>query len=110
MSSEGYSSGGNGHISDNGTGIAASERRMGTGRKGSHSGSMAGEDESRSESQPKEDEDRRFLFVIRELEESQRKLNVQVWSSPPLTTVFRRAHVKVDIACQSCRCFVRLSI
>jgi len=83
MSPEGYSSGGNGHISDNGVGIAASERRTATGRKGSCSGSMAGEDDrSRSELQPKEDENRRFLFVIRELEESQRKLNVQVWSFP----------------------------
>jgi hypothetical protein len=73
MSSEGYSSGGNGHMSDNGSGAATTDRR-----KASYAGSILGDDDrSKSEDQPKEEEGR-FLFVIRELEESQRKLNVQV--------------------------------
>ncbi|KAA8893832.1 hypothetical protein FN846DRAFT_1025469 [Sphaerosporella brunnea] len=98
MSSEGYSSGGNGHVSDNGSG--AGDRRTSL-RKGSYAGSVAGDDDrSKSGTRQKEDEEGRFLFVIRELEESQRKLNVQISLANHVAALFgfpSRATVRVTI-------------
>ena len=78
ISSEGYSSGnGNGHLSDNGGSAVTAEWRP-MKRKGSYSGSALGEEEKLKCHHPAKEEQPCFLFVIRELEESQRKLNVQV--------------------------------
>jgi len=78
ISSEGYSSGnGNGHLSDNGSGALLAERRP-MQRKASCAGSTVGEEGSSNTKHTSKEEEHKFLFVIRELEESQRKLNVQV--------------------------------
>ena len=73
LSAEG---GGNMHISENGAKSTKADRRT-IERHTSYAGSGIDEDASAKIEEPKEEEGR-FLFVIRELEESQRKLNVQV--------------------------------
>jgi hypothetical protein len=80
LPAEGYSTGnGNGHASDNGSGSLLADRRP-VRRKGSYTGSMIEEERPKNDLSTTQEEPI-FLFVIRELEESQRKLNVQVFSS-----------------------------
>ena len=78
-SSEGYSSSGGGHISDSGCAGPPHERRGGPDRKGSRTTSNVAVEEGASPKnrEPKEEEGS-FLFVIKELEESQKKPNIQV--------------------------------
>ncbi|KAF8246200.1 hypothetical protein K440DRAFT_602761 [Wilcoxina mikolae CBS 423.85] len=100
ISSEGYSSGnGNGHLSDNGSGALLAERRP-MQRRASCAGSTIGEERSSSSKQPPKEEEHKFLFVIRELEESQRKLNVQISLASHVAALFgfpSRATVRVSI-------------
>jgi hypothetical protein len=87
VSSDGYSSGGGcaagggtgGHMSDGGA--------TNHNREGNQTASMGTMDDMGAwdARQTKEEEDGKFLFVIRELDDTQRKLNVQVqWPSDNL--------------------------
>ena len=65
---------------DNASGIPTSERRS-AGHKESYTGSAGGDEEKPSSLEGSPEEEGKFLFVIRELTEAQRKLNVQVVSN-----------------------------
>ncbi|KAI5805190.1 hypothetical protein EDC01DRAFT_725733 [Geopyxis carbonaria] len=95
ISSEGYSSGG--HASD--AGMEETEKME---RRASYAGSAMeyAEEALHSKKERPEEEEGRFLFVIRELEESQRKLNVQISLASHVAAMFgfpSRATVKVTI-------------
>lgn len=81
ISAEGYTGAGPpgaGHTSENGTTLPATDRRP-SGRKESYTGSVTGDEDSKSNNPGNPPaKERKFLFVIRELNETQKKLNVQV--------------------------------
>lgn len=102
VSSDGYSSGGGcaagggtgGHMSDGGA--------TNHNREGNQTASMGTMDDMGAwdARQTKEEEDGKFLFVIRELDDTQRKLNVQISLATHVATLFgfpSRATVRVTI-------------